>query len=117
VVGVVESGEVVADVFNLLFGLAYFVARRNGKVIVVAFVDGGGSGGGDANAKGPHCRLMISVVGLGPTHHPKAERQGVVNPLLGVVIFALVISRLSPQQAVRSVVLGSGHVNEVEVEE
>jgi len=117
VVGVAESGQVVAYVFDLLFGLAYFVAGGNGEVIVVAIVNGGSSGGGDADAKGPHCRLTISVVGLGPTHHPKAERQGIVDPLLRVIVFALVISRLLPRQAIGSMVLGSGHVNKIEVEE
>ena len=73
VVGKAEGGEVVADVFDLVFGLAYFVAGGNGKVVVIVFVDGGDSGGGDADAKRPHCGLTISMVGLGPTHHPKAE--------------------------------------------
>jgi len=105
------------DVLDLFFGLVYFVAGGDGEIVVVAIVNGGSSGGGDADAKGPHCRLMISMVGLGPTHHPKAKRQGIVNPLLRVVIFALVISGLSPQQAIGPVVLGSRHVNEIEVEE
>jgi len=117
VVGKAESGEIVADVLDLFFGLAYFVTGGDGEIVVVAVVDGGGSGGGDADAKRPYCRLTISVVGLSPTHHPEAKRQGVVDPLLRVVVFALVISGLLPRQAIGSVVLGSGHVNEVEVKE
>ena len=112
-----ESGEIVVDVLDLFFSLAYFVAGGDGEIVVIAVVDGGGSGGGDADAKRPYCGLTISMVGLSPTHHPEAERQGVINPLLRVVVFALVVSRLSPQQAVGSMVLGSGHVNKVEVEE
>ena len=111
VVGKAESGEIVADVLDLFFGLAYFVAGGDGEIVVVAVVDGGGSGGGDADAKRPYCGLTISVVGLSPTHHPEAKRQGVVDPLLGVIVFALIVSGLLLRQAVGSVVLGSGHVN------
>ena len=110
-----EGGKVAVDVSNLLFSLPYFVADGDGEVVVI--VDGGSGGGGNANTKCPHCGLTISVVGLGPTHYPEAERQGVVNPFLGVIIFALAVSRLSLQQAVRSVVLCCGHVNQLEVEE
>ena len=117
VVGKVESGKIVADVLDLFFGLAYFVAGGDGEIVVIAVVDGGGSGGGDADTKHPYCGLTISVVGLSPTHHPEAEQQGVIDPLLRVVIFALVVSGLLLRQAIGSVVLGSGHVNKVEVEE
>ena len=96
VVGKAESGEIVADVLDLFFGLAYFVTGGDGEIVVIAVVDGGGSGGGDADAKRPYCGLTISMVGLSPTHHPEAKRQGVVDPLLGVVVFALVVSRLLP---------------------
>jgi len=94
VVGKAESGEIVADVLNLFFSLAYFVADGDGEIVVIAVVDGGGSGGGDADTKRLYCGLTISMVGLSPTHHPEAKRQGIVNPLLGVIVFALVVSGL-----------------------
>jgi len=73
VVGKAESGEIVVDVLDLFFGLAYFVAGGDGEIVVIAVVDGGGSGGGDADTKRPYCRLTISVVGLSPTYHPEAK--------------------------------------------